>query len=68
MKVPVVLIVFNRRDTTQKVFDTIRNYAPESLFVIADGPRAFRPSDKIGCLRTRAVTENVDWDCEVFRL
>ncbi|GEM_PF-4925566 len=36
MKTPVVLIVFNRPDTTEKVFEAIRQAKPPKLFVIAD--------------------------------
>ena len=67
-KAPVVFIVFNRPDTTARVFDAIRDYAPEKLFVIADGPRESRPNEMVACLRTRAVTEQIDWNCDVSRL
>ncbi len=64
-KTPVVLIVFRRPDLTRQVFDRIREAQPEKLFVIADGPR--NPAETVLCTRTREVTEQVDWDCEVFR-
>lgn len=38
MKTPVALIIFNRSDTTQKVFERIRQAKPPKLFVIADAP------------------------------
>ncbi|WP_373540795.1 glycosyltransferase family 2 protein [Chamaesiphon sp.] len=65
MKTPVVFIIFNRKETTHRVFEAIRQAQPTQLFVIADGPR----SDKIGeaekCMATRAIIDRVDWDCEV---
>lgn len=66
-KVPVAFVVFNRADTTQKVFASIRKYAPKKLFVIADGPRPSRRGEAAACARVRAVTEEIDWDCEVLR-
>ena len=59
MKAPVALIIYNRPETTKRVFESIRGYKPERLFVIADGP----PDTK-----TREITEHIDWPCEVSRL
>jgi hypothetical protein len=36
---PVLLLTFNRPDTTQLVFNEIRKARPSQLFVAADGPR-----------------------------
>lgn len=68
MKTPILFIIFNRPDTTKKVFETIRNAKPKRLFIAADGPRPDRPDDKSNCELTRKVTENIDWDCEAKRL
>ena len=38
LKTPVALIIFNRPDSTEKVFEAIRQAKPQKLFVIADGP------------------------------
>ena len=65
---PVLLIIFNRPDVTAQVFGTIRATRPTQLFVAADGPRADRPNDKELCVATRAVTEKIDWPCDVKRL
>ena len=67
LKTPVVFIIFNRADTAQKVFDRIRRVKPPKLFVIADGPRADRPGEAEKCAATRAIIEQVDWECEVFK-
>jgi hypothetical protein len=39
LKTPILFILFNRPDTTQIVFDAIRNIKPLRLYVAADGPR-----------------------------
>jgi hypothetical protein len=67
MDTPVVLIIFNRPDTTAQVLASIARAQPSKLFVIADGPRPDRPDDVARCAETRAVVEQIDWDCEVFR-
>jgi len=64
---PVALFIFNRPDTTKKVFGEIRKAEPERLFVIADGPRENVKIDNELCKITREITENIDWDCKVTR-
>lgn len=66
MQTPVAFIIFNRPDTTEQVFDVIRQARPPKLFVIADAARANRPGEVEKCSETRAIVEQVDWDCEVM--
>ncbi len=67
MKTPVVFLVFNRPDTTQRVFETIRQARPPKLLVVADGPRPDHPDDPEKCAAVRAIIDTVDWDCEVLK-
>jgi len=64
---PVAFLIFNRPDTTKKVFEEIRKAEPERLFVIADGARQTVERDKELCELARKNTENIDWDCKVTR-
>jgi hypothetical protein len=66
MKTPVVLMIFNRPDLTEKVFEVIRQVRPLQLLVIADGPRSNRPGETEKCAAARAVIQRVDWDCQVL--
>jgi hypothetical protein len=61
---PVVFIIFNRPDLTEKVFAKIREVKPNKLFVIADGARF--PKEQEKCDHARKVIEQVDWNCEVI--
>lgn len=67
MQSSVAFIIFNRPDTTEKVFAEIAKARPSRLFVIADGPRSDHPEDKENCAATRAIIDRVDWDCEVLK-
>lgn len=67
MNAPVALLLFNRPDTTARVFAEVRRAKPPKLFLIADGPRPNAVADGERCAAARAVVENVDWDCEVQR-
>lgn len=64
---PVLFVIFNRPEVTQKVFNAIRKAKPKKLFVSADGPRKNRADDVEKCARTRAIVDMVDWECEVYR-
>ncbi|WP_144208664.1 methyltransferase type 11 [Mycobacterium tilburgii] len=65
--IPIIFTIFNRPDTTYEVFRTIRAAKPDQLLVIADGPRADRPGEPDLCAATRAIIDEVDWDCDVQR-
>ncbi|MEM1172101.1 MAG: methyltransferase domain-containing protein, partial [Cyanobacteria bacterium P01_H01_bin.35] len=62
----VVLIIFNRPDTTAKVFQAIRQVKPPQLFVIADAPRHNKPGEFGKCMEARKIINLVDWECEVL--
>ncbi|MEI6368950.1 MAG: DUF5672 family protein [Nostocales cyanobacterium ELA608] len=66
LRTPVVLIIFNRTDTTQRVFDAIREVKPLKLLVISDAPRINREGEAEQCEATRAIINQVDWECEVL--
>jgi hypothetical protein len=63
---PVVLMIFNRPDLTEKVFAAIRKARPAKLYIIADGPRT--TDEKVRTDAARAVTDKIDWVCEPVRL
>ncbi|MFC5413072.1 nucleotide-diphospho-sugar transferase [Larkinella bovis] len=68
METPILLIIFNRPDTTQRIFDIIRVVKPKYLFIAADGPRPDNPTDIEACRAARAIIEQVDWPCTVRTL
>ena len=65
LKTPVLFLIFNRPDVTQKVFSAIRVAQPSKLYIAADGPRQKIHEEKERCNKTRKIIEQVDWDCEV---
>jgi hypothetical protein len=67
LRTSVVFIIFNRPDLSIKVFEEIRKARPSKLFIIADGPRENHPNDVEKCANVRAIVNNVDWECEVFK-
>lgn len=68
LNTPVLFIIFNRPDTTQQVFQRIREVRPRRLFIAADAPRPNKEGEKERCEATRKVVETIDWHCDVQRL
>ena len=66
LRTPVAFIIFNRPETTQRVFEQIAKAKPSKLLVIADGPRENSPGDTERCAAVRSIIDNVDWDCELL--
>ena len=62
---PVLFLIFNRPDTTQRVFDVIKQVKPSKLFVAADGARKGNSNDERLCQQARNIAEQVDWECDV---
>jgi hypothetical protein len=67
-KTPVLLIVFNRPETTRVVFEAIRSARPPRLYVAADGPRPAKLADKETTAKVRQIVSEVDWPCDVKTL
>ena len=66
---PILLIAFNRPDTTQRVLEAIAKHKPSQLFVACDGPRSHVPgeADLVAQVRN-TISESVTWDCDLHTL
>jgi len=67
-KSAVLFVIFNRPDTTNRVFEQIRAARPARLYVAADAPRSNNTTDELLCKQTRAIIDRIDWDCELKTL
>lgn len=65
LETPVLFLIFNRPDTTEKVFAKIREAKPKQLFIAADGPRTEKPGEAEKCRQTQQIIKEIDWDCKV---
>jgi hypothetical protein len=68
MNTAVLLLIFNRPNTTRRVFEAIRAARPSRLYIAGDGPRAGRQDDVQRCEEARTAATKVDWPCEVKTL
>lgn len=68
LETPILFLIFNRPDTTAKVFERIKEAKPTKLYVAADGARPTKAEEKELCEETRRVASAVDWPCELITL
>jgi hypothetical protein len=66
--VPVLLSVFIRPNTIKYVFEVIKEARPSKLFLVSDGPRPDHPDDITRIAESRKIVEDIDWDCDVYKL
>ncbi len=64
MKVPVLLIFFNRGNEVQQVIDAVRKYAPEKMYLASDGGRTEKEHQKVLKIREK-VKKCIDWNCQL---
>lgn len=62
-KTPIIFLIYNRPELTQKSISAIADYGPDELFVIADGPKNNR--DEQLCKETREKISRVIWKCNI---
>lgn len=63
---PILFLVFNRIETTKKVFKSISAAKPPRLYIASDGPRPNRLDDIKNVKEVRDfINQNINWDCEL---
>lgn len=68
-KSPVLVLTFNRPDTTAAVMAEIARYQPDDIYLFSDGPRPERADEKGLVDATRQVIEDaLTWGPRVHRL
>lgn len=69
MKKAILFLIFNRLDTTQRVFEEIKKAKPSRLYLASDGARENKEGEKEIVQKIRDfILNNIDWGCEVKTL
>ena len=68
IKSAVLLILFNRPELTEKVFNRIRTAEPPRLYLSFDGPRAGNTTDSEKIEMVKDLASKADWPCDVKTL
>ncbi len=64
-EVPVTLIIFNRPETTRKVFEQVKKICPKKIFIISDEGRNEKEKEIVR--EARRIVEDIDWECEIHK-
>jgi len=62
----VVIIVFNRPELTQRLWNVLEEIKPSKLYVIADGPRNSEEAKLVD--EVREITDAPSWDVELHKI
>ena len=65
---PVLLIAFNRPESTARVLRSLAEIQPQKLYVACDGHRSGRPQEARRCEAVRALVSQMDWPCDLQTL
>lgn len=65
---PVLVLAFNRPDTTQRVLESLRAARPREVFFAVDGARAQRDAERERVFEVRRLTGTIDWECRIHTL
>lgn len=69
MKLPILVLAFNRADHVVEAMKAIREYKPERIYLECDGARPHKAGEKKAVEETRkAMLDAVDWQCDVKKL
>jgi hypothetical protein len=66
--IPVLLVFMARPKQFTQVFEQVKIARPTKLFLYQDGPREGKIDDVDNILKCRAIAENIDWECEVYKM
>jgi hypothetical protein len=66
MNTPVLLIIFNRFDTTVQVIEKLREVGVQKLYIYCDGGREVKKGEKeeLQLVQSKVINE-INWSCEV---
>jgi len=64
----VLLVAFNRPKETERVIQRLREVKPLKVYFAVDGPREERPGESALVAQTQKLSQQFDWNCQVYTL
>jgi hypothetical protein len=68
MKVPVLLLAFNRPELTEKVIESISIYKPDRLYFALNYPKENKTEDIQKWHQVKNLLKNINWKCKIHKL
>ena len=66
LNTPVALFIFNRPETTRRVFNEIAKVKPPILLIVGDGARIDNVGERDKVIETRKIVNRINWDCKLL--
>ena len=66
--IPILFVIFKRKDTALKSFESIKKVKPSKLYIAGDGPRNNQEEKSLVSETRQAILDVVDWNCEIHTL
>jgi hypothetical protein len=67
LSVPILFLVFNRKNTTLKVFEAIKQAKPSKIYISCDGARSNVEGEiEIVSEIRNFILSNIDWECKIM--
>ncbi len=68
-QIPILFVIFKRKDVAMKSLERIRQVQPATLYLAGDGPRSgVEGEDQMVAETRQAVLQAIDWPCKVRTL
>jgi len=61
---PILVIIFNRPDFAQRIYDVLNELKPTKLYIISDGGRNEKEKKEVKL--SREIFNTINWNCQVF--
>ena len=67
MKLPVLILIYNRDLITIELIRSLNLYKPKKIYISSDGPKNSLEKTKILVLR-KNILKNITWNCDIVKL
>jgi len=62
-KTPILVILFNRSNNAEQLFESIKKLKPNKIYINIDGPRINNHNDITEVEKCKDIFSKIDWDC-----
>tara|TARA_B100001123_G_C15081811_1_gene935969 strand:+ start:90 stop:1028 length:939 start_codon:yes stop_codon:yes gene_type:complete len=68
LKMPILIIAFNRPTLVGKLIDKLKYFKPENIYVAVDGPRERNLEDQNLCDDVKnLINKKINWNCNLYK-
>ncbi len=68
LNTPILFLTYKRFETSEKVFESIKNAKPKKLYFVSNAPKKNDKVELEKVQKVRSLLNEVNWDCDVVTL